>query len=1185
MQQRRIDSIRRIIVCSLLCIFLDLAFSQEQDSHSTDPWYTAVRPDYTIVDSYVASCGVNCGKTPEEVADKITAQCTSDIEKARAIFDWLAYYIAYDTTYKITSASAAFKYHKSVCAGYADLFEQMGTHAGLSVITVAGDAKNNLTYTPGSSSGLGTGGGHAWNIVRLTDRDIIVDATWGAGWCSGSLFIREFEPSWFDPHPAIAIFTHIPPLEKYELLEPEASNDMFMSLPYIQPSLSAAGIDPCKVYSFFLEHPEKYPVEFFKDFNKIIRAGIKIISMPLYDYLDPQTEYEIKYMPSASGAKLIIKGARCCTNDDGTASLFFTGKVGDRIVVQSSVSSNGTLFSYHFSNKPRVFSKRNPYTDAVPRSAWMTNPSSVVYEFIQTGSRKDEGFFISNAETTWNNWSAFEKDSSFESSFLRQSKIKKNVYEGYTWAPYEGFTIDQIAAYCNAQSVADGYDSCYSLAADGSIVCNIKASGYRIPTYKEWLFASTEGSGIINLEKEQMYESAWCRENSGMHNHIINSRKPNTFFLYDILGNAPEICFDEESGLFVTTGGSSSDSAEEICGLKKNREDANGVMNGTIRLVRSIPTDAKSEYYTAKMFYTNEKARKNYDLCFFWAQKAADHGSFEALNLLGVLYENGFGVKKDVDKAESCYLKSAEYNYGDACFNLGLLYGLESNGKYDPKKSIMYYEKSAEGGNSTGAFFTGLAYAEGFGTEVNNEKAFLYVKKACDMGYEKAGVELAKYYLQGIGTAPDPKKAFLIYKEAADNGNVEAMLATADFYEYGRGIRQDWFYARKYYREAAEKGNLFSKGKLLEFIYYGRYSPHNIQAAYDGLKDLHDGGYTEFDPLMTQAKTLLNLLSMFPEDAEAILSSVPEGKSPLDYATAYAQISTAYLTITGVQASLFSFFTGISPESLNSKIIESLNSIADGKTFAVNSKSANSSGCKILFFIVPADCSKAHALVKEFYKDDALRAKDRRMNGERYRFDSSLYDYYDIIVPVCASEASIVMQKASTCIPKNSRADILSLDVSLFSSGSAKPPAYQQCIREIWKAQIDSGTSPRLIVLGDSTDSVQSRINALFAGDDSSYANKVRVFGTPLAMTGEIALGFRANNLLVIMLAKPFEDKKAFKLLLDESEVKQGTAVLLPSFIPDSKMLQSMRALAAGKTGTVAKPSGIVMVYSVVKPH
>ena len=57
-----------------------------------------------------------------------------------------------------------------------------------------------------------------------------------------------------------------------------------------------------------------------------------------------------------------------------------------------------------------------------------------------------------------------------------------------------------------------------------------------------------------------------------------------------------------------------------------------------------------------------------------WYEKAADKGNAGAMNNLGWLYANGFGVAQDYAKAREWYEKAADKGEATAMRNLGLLY-------------------------------------------------------------------------------------------------------------------------------------------------------------------------------------------------------------------------------------------------------------------------------------------------------------------------------------------------------------------------------------------------------------------------------------------------------------------------------------------------------------------------------
>lgn len=57
-----------------------------------------------------------------------------------------------------------------------------------------------------------------------------------------------------------------------------------------------------------------------------------------------------------------------------------------------------------------------------------------------------------------------------------------------------------------------------------------------------------------------------------------------------------------------------------------------------------------------------------------YSEKGCELKEGTACNNLGVLYENGRGVKQNFSKAAEYYKKGCELNFGKACNNLGVLY-------------------------------------------------------------------------------------------------------------------------------------------------------------------------------------------------------------------------------------------------------------------------------------------------------------------------------------------------------------------------------------------------------------------------------------------------------------------------------------------------------------------------------
>jgi formylglycine-generating enzyme required for sulfatase activity len=66
---------------------------------------------------------------------------------------------------------------------------------------------------------------------------------------------------------------------------------------------------------------------------------------------------------------------------------------------------------------------------------------------------------------------------------------------------------------------------------------------YRLPSEAEWEYACRGGTnGDVHADPDKI---AWYMENSGMKTHPVGEKEPNSFGLYDMLGNVWELCADQ----------------------------------------------------------------------------------------------------------------------------------------------------------------------------------------------------------------------------------------------------------------------------------------------------------------------------------------------------------------------------------------------------------------------------------------------------------------------------------------------------------------------------------------------------------------------------------------------------------------------------------------------------------------
>ena len=101
---------------------------------------------------------------------------------------------------------------------------------------------------------------------------------------------------------------------------------------------------------------------------------------------------------------------------------------------------------------------------------------------------------------------------------------------------------------------------------------------------------------------------------------------------------------------------------------------------------------------------------------------------------LGLLYENGSGVKLDKKKAERLYRTAADRGHAMAQTNLGTF--LHSDEKCE--EAVRYFALAADQGYASGEQGLGVCYRDGDGTEVDVGKARYWFERAAAKGDGRA---------------------------------------------------------------------------------------------------------------------------------------------------------------------------------------------------------------------------------------------------------------------------------------------------------------------------------------------------------------------------------------------------------------------------------------------------------------
>lgn len=209
--------------------------------------------EFAGVDAYVAQQTTRTTNV-DRLAGELTQNFSAERDKVRAIFYWVATNVAYDVKrYRSRPNSKTFFYRTNaelirkrqrrldkrnkrtlrtrsgICQDYADLFTALCTSVGISCQTVSGTVKKS-SYQIGR-----LGASHAWNMVRIGDKDFLVDPTWASGYVDKRVtkFNFRFNDDYFFVDPEKLIYTHYPRQIHHQLLPLPIDRDTYCQLPIL----------------------------------------------------------------------------------------------------------------------------------------------------------------------------------------------------------------------------------------------------------------------------------------------------------------------------------------------------------------------------------------------------------------------------------------------------------------------------------------------------------------------------------------------------------------------------------------------------------------------------------------------------------------------------------------------------------------------------------------------------------------------------------------------------------------------------------------------------------------------------------------------------------------------------------------------------------------------------------------
>ena len=111
----------------------------------------------------------------------------------------------------------------------------------------------------------------------------------------------------------------------------------------------------------------------------------------------------------------------------------------------------------------------------------------------------------------------------------------------------------------------------------------------------------------------------------------------------------------------------------------------------------------ESTFFLASFYEEGIATSQNYTEALKWYEIAADNNNSDAMNNLGLMYQNGKGISNpDFSAAAKWYTRGAEMGNPSAMNNLGSLYNTGKGVQQSKRTALEWFKKACDAGSQTG---------------------------------------------------------------------------------------------------------------------------------------------------------------------------------------------------------------------------------------------------------------------------------------------------------------------------------------------------------------------------------------------------------------------------------------------------------------------------------------------------
>lgn len=225
--------------------------------------------------------------------------------------------------------------------------------------------------------------------------------------------------------------------------------------------------------------------------------------------------------------------------------------------------------------------------------------------------------------------------------------------------------------------------------------------------------------------------------------------------------------------------------------------------------------NSAAQYSIGLLYEQGKGVKKDSQRALQYFQLASAQNLPVAQYYLGMKYFAGLGVKKDIHKARRLLTRAAESDYLMAQFQLANIYDKGNGKKRDLALSTQWFTRAAENGYGPAQHSLATRFLTGRGTSLDLHQGIFWLEKAAEQNDYDAMRDLGYMYFKGMGVDKNFQQAHDILIMPAEEGSGLAMFLLGEIYSSGGfGINKNLHQAKKWYQLAKNSGYKKAQEKL-----------------------------------------------------------------------------------------------------------------------------------------------------------------------------------------------------------------------------------------------------------------------------------------------------------------------------------------------------------------------------------